>query len=283
MAARSPRHAPRRQKTCTVETGEHHDKARRWTTRSGRFSALAPITAAAVGGGDAATEEPRPRRRTIRGRQPTRQRRGREPADDGEAAEPAGDVLSSRSPSASTTRTTRPRWRSCSPIENGYFEEEGITEVEIIETDDYIAGLIGGSLDLTQGDTDVALRLGRGQLVRTSSSPGPTATASTRSSVSAPASRAPRTSSASDLTGGALGSRNQLLLERYRDRARRSTPSDVNFVPQGGNSDATLQAIISGTVDGWRRCSRATSSRSRRPAGSSCTRSSPRTPRRASW
>ncbi|MBS3941311.1 MAG: ABC transporter substrate-binding protein [Actinobacteria bacterium] len=128
----------------------------------------------------------------------------------------------------------------------GYFEEVGITDVEIIETDEYIAGLIGGSLDITQGDTDAAFgsantsgeeiiftgtyRHGEYQILGV----GPDISE-------------PEDLIGQDITGGALGSRNQRLIERYLTELG-VDPDEVNFVPQGGNSDATLQAIMSGTV-----------------------------------
>jgi ABC-type nitrate/sulfonate/bicarbonate transport system substrate-binding protein len=122
-------------------------------------------------------------------------------------------------------------------------------EVEIIETDDYIAGLIGGSLDITQGDTDAAFGSAE------ASGEDVVFTGTYRNSEYQILGVGPGIETAEDLkggdlTGGALGSRNQRLLERIVAELGLDPETDVNFVPQGGNSDATLQAIIAGTVQG---------------------------------
>jgi ABC-type nitrate/sulfonate/bicarbonate transport system substrate-binding protein len=44
--------------------------------------------------------------------------------------------------------------------EKGYFEEVGIDKVKIVETEDPLPGLIGGSLDLVLYDTDTAIAAG---------------------------------------------------------------------------------------------------------------------------
>lgn len=133
-------------------------------------------------------------------------------------------------------------------IERGYFADEGINEVEIIETDEYIAGLLGGSLHLTQGDTDEAFGSAQASgedIVFTGTYRGSEyQILAVREGIEAPEDLV-----GADLTGGALGSRNQRLLARIVEELGLSA-DDVNFVPQGGNSDATLQAIIAGTVDG---------------------------------
>lgn len=133
--------------------------------------------------------------------------------------------------------------------ERGYFEDEGITEVEILETDDYIPGLIGGSIDITQADTDVTLgsaqASGEDITILGTYRHKEYQILGVREGI-----EEPEDLKGADLTGGALGGRNQLILERIVSELGLDPETDVNFVPQGGNSDATLQAIIGGTVDG---------------------------------
>lgn len=133
--------------------------------------------------------------------------------------------------------------------ERGYFADEGIQEVEILETDDYIPGLIGGSIDISQADTDVTLgsaeASGEDLRILGTYRDGEYQILGVREGI-----EEPEDLKGADLTGGALGGRNQLLLERIVAELGLDPEEDVNFVPQGGNSDATLQAIIGGTVDG---------------------------------
>lgn len=132
--------------------------------------------------------------------------------------------------------------------ERGYFADEGITDVEIIETDEYIAGLIGGSLDIAQGDTDVlygsaeasqedlrylgTYRNGEYQILGV-----------------APGIEDPQDLVGKPVTGGDLEGRNTALIPKYLD-ALGVDPESVEMVPMGGNSDARLQALIEGTVAG---------------------------------
>lgn len=131
-------------------------------------------------------------------------------------------------------------------IERGYLAEEGITDVEVIETDEYIAGLLGGSLFLAQGDTDVTFgaaeasgedlrylgtyRFGEYQIMGVSA----------------------EIEEASDLvgkpvTGGDIEGRNTTLMKKYLTNLG-VDPESVEFVEVGGNSDARLQALIAGQV-----------------------------------
>jgi ABC-type nitrate/sulfonate/bicarbonate transport system substrate-binding protein len=181
-------------------------------------------------------------------------------ADDVEEAGDAGDDAAASDVcapndavmSSITVGINNPNYATQVPVilarDRGYFEEVGITEIEVLETDDYIAGLLGGSLQITQGDTDVAFGSAE------ASGEDITYLGTYRGNEYQILAVGPDIESAedlvgADLTGGALGSRNQLLVERIVEELGIDS-DDVNFVPQGGNSDATLQAIISGTVDG---------------------------------
>lgn len=131
----------------------------------------------------------------------------------------------------------------------GYFADEGIDEVEIIVTDDYVAGLIGGSLTVAQGDSDVffgAAEASGEDIVWVGSyhtfeyqilgvGPGIEDVDGLRGGT---------------VTGGATGSRNDMLARRIVGELGLDPDSDVQMVPLGGNADARLQALIAGQVDG---------------------------------
>lgn len=215
---------------------------------------VAALIAACGGGGDdeasddaAATAEDEPADEPAEGDEAEGDAAEGEDASASDACAPSDDVMSSI-----TVGINNPNYATQIPVilgrDRGYFEEVGITEVEVIETDDYIAGLLGGSLDLTQGDTDVGFGSAE------ASGEDIQYLGTYRGNEYQILGVGPDIEEAEDLvggdlTGGALGSRNQLLLERIVVELGLEE-DDVNFVPQGGNSDATLQAIISGTVDG---------------------------------
>lgn len=208
---------------------------RKWRRAAAAFGAVA-LLATACGG----TDDPET---TDEGEDTTE-----ETEDTGDTdAEASGDVLSEI-----TVGINNPNYATQMAVvladAYGYFDEVGIEEVEILETDDYIPGLLGGSLDITQGDTDAAFGSAE------ASGEDIVYTGTYRGSEYQILGVGPEIETAEDLvggdlTGGALGSRNQRLLERIVVELGLEV-DDVNFVPQGGNSDATLQAIINGTVAG---------------------------------
>lgn len=130
--------------------------------------------------------------------------------------------------------------------ERGYFEEEGITDVEILETDDYIAGLIGGSLTIAQGDTDVMFGSAEasGEDIRYL---GTYRNGEYQIMGVAPGIEEPEDLIGQPVTGGDLEGRNTSLMQKYLKELG-IDPEEVDFVPMGGNSDARLQATIEGTV-----------------------------------
>ncbi|MGH9246825.1 MAG: ABC transporter substrate-binding protein [Acidimicrobiales bacterium] len=141
-----------------------------------------------------------------------------------------------------------PHWTYMSALSLGYMDEVGISEIETVVSDEYIAGLISGSLDLAHGDTNVYLG-------------------------SAEASGEPlkmitfyRTSewhimgvregieSADDLrgatvTGGPLEGRNNWVQRRILNELGLDPDSDVQMVPTSGGADDRLAAVLTGTVD----------------------------------
>jgi ABC-type nitrate/sulfonate/bicarbonate transport system substrate-binding protein len=131
--------------------------------------------------------------------------------------------------------------------ERGYLAEEGITDVEIIETDEYIAGLIGGSLDIAQGDTDVTFGSAEasGEDIRYL---GTYRNGEYQIMGVAPGIEEPEDLIGQPVTGGDLEGRNTSLMRKYIESLGLDPDSDVEFVPMGGNSDARLQAVMQGTV-----------------------------------
>jgi ABC-type nitrate/sulfonate/bicarbonate transport system substrate-binding protein len=140
------------------------------------------------------------------------------------------------------------QWHYRVALSLGYMQEVGIEEIETIISDEYMPGLIGGSLDITHGDTSSFLSAGE-------KSQQPIKMVSlfrdkewwimgVREGIN----------SAEDLkgakiTGGQLDGRNtwvqrQLVIEMGLD-----PDNDVEWVPTSGGSDNRLQAIIAGTVD----------------------------------
>jgi NitT/TauT family transport system substrate-binding protein len=129
----------------------------------------------------------------------------------------------------------------------GYFDEVGIKDVKVITTDNFVAGLVGGSLDIAQGDTDQWLtaaeksdkvvylgtyRYKEWHILGTSKG----------------------INTASDLVGkkvtaGQRGGRNEFVLKTMLTDLGLD-PAKVEFVPLGGGSDARLQALVNGQVQG---------------------------------
>jgi len=130
--------------------------------------------------------------------------------------------------------------------ERGYFADEGIQDVEIIETDEYIAGLIGGSLFIAQGDSDVTFGSAEasGEDLRYL---GTYRNGEYQIMGVAPGVESPQDLVGQPVTGGDLEGRNTALMSKYLTELG-VDPEEVEFVPMGGNSDARLQAVMEGTV-----------------------------------
>lgn len=131
----------------------------------------------------------------------------------------------------------------------GYFDEVGIDTVEILETEDPLPGLIGGSLDFALYDTDttvaaaaksragiklVSIYLG-GEANIVGVGPGITE---------------PDDLKGKTVTGGQFGSRNDFLMRQAIEDMGLVPDEDVKLVSTGGNSNERLQSVISGTVEG---------------------------------
>lgn len=131
----------------------------------------------------------------------------------------------------------------------GYFKEVGIDDFTVTLTDQYIPGLIGGSLDITHGDTSVILSAG-------SASALPIKMIScyrdqewwimgVRKGINKP-----EDLKGGKITGGSLDGRGTWIMKQVVKKLGLDPDKDVHFVPVSGASDARLQALLAGTVDG---------------------------------
>ena len=131
---------------------------------------------------------------------------------------------------------------------HGYYEDIGITDFEVILSDEYMPGLIGGSLDITHGDTSVFLGaanasglpikqismyrdkefwiMGVGAGIET-----------------------PEDLKGKKITGGQLDGRNTWVMKKVLAKMGLDPEQDVEFVPTSGGSDNRLAAVINGTID----------------------------------
>ncbi|MFM9858578.1 ABC transporter substrate-binding protein [Pseudoxanthobacter sp. M-2] len=130
----------------------------------------------------------------------------------------------------------------------GYFQEHGIEEFDITLSEEYMPGLIGGSLDITHGDTSVFVGAGvaSGLPIKIISI--------YRHSEWWIMGVAPGINTAEDLkgkniTGGGLAGRNTWVQKQLVAKLGLQE-SDVNFVPSSGGSDGRLGALLAGTVQG---------------------------------
>jgi ABC-type nitrate/sulfonate/bicarbonate transport system substrate-binding protein len=141
------------------------------------------------------------------------------------------------------------QWAYRLAVALGYMKEVGIDDFEVTLSEEYIPGLIGGSLDLSHTDTDVLMAAGK-------------ASGLPMKIISIYRQREWRImgvrkgiETAEDLkggkiTGGPLDNRNTYIQRQIVIKFGLDPDKDVEFVPTGGGSDARLQALLAGTVDG---------------------------------
>lgn len=129
-----------------------------------------------------------------------------------------------------------------------YYEDGGIEEFEIILTDEYIAGLVGGSLDIAHGDTSefLAAANASGLPIKIISMhrdsewwimgvrPGIDAVEQLRGGT---------------ITGGDMASRNTWIQRQLLIGMGLDPNKDLKFVPASGGSDARLGALLTKQVD----------------------------------
>lgn len=163
-----------------------------------------------------------------------------------EAASGDGEVQSSM-----TVGTNNPNYATQLAIyvalDQGFFEEVGITDVENITTDEYVAGLIGGTLKVAQGDTDVVFG-------SAAASGEPLKYIGTYRDIEyqivgvGPDIEDPQDLVGTQVSGGDPGSRNEVVLEENLREMGLNPEEDVEFVGIGGGSDERLQALLQGQV-----------------------------------
>jgi ABC-type nitrate/sulfonate/bicarbonate transport system substrate-binding protein len=130
----------------------------------------------------------------------------------------------------------------------GYFKEVGIDTLDVTLSEEYMAGLIGNSLDVTHGDTSVFFGSGHasGLPVRMTSLYRDREwwIMGARKGIESVADLKGK-----KITGGGLQGRNTWIMKQIVIENGLDPEADVEFVPMSGGSDARLQALLAGTVD----------------------------------
>jgi ABC-type nitrate/sulfonate/bicarbonate transport system substrate-binding protein len=131
--------------------------------------------------------------------------------------------------------------------EKGYFKEFGIDKVDVKTLDDPLPGLIGGSLDMANFDTDTSIAAAKksnsGIRYLAVYLGGEANILGCRKGIDTAADLKGKV-----ITGGQFGSRNDAITRQLL-QANGVNLKDVKMVSTGGQSDSRLQAVISGTVD----------------------------------
>jgi ABC-type nitrate/sulfonate/bicarbonate transport system substrate-binding protein len=130
----------------------------------------------------------------------------------------------------------------------GYFKDVGIENLDVTLSEEYMPGLIGGSLDLSHGDTSVFFGSGKAsglpiKLVSLYRDKewwimGVRKGIETFDDLKG-----------KKITGGGLEGRNTWIMKQVLMANGLDPEKDVEFVPMSGGSDARLQAVLAGTVD----------------------------------
>lgn len=130
----------------------------------------------------------------------------------------------------------------------GYLKEVGINDIDIVLSDQYMPGLIGGSLNVTHSDTDVLFGSGlKSKLPIKMISCYRHAEwwiMGVRKGINKP-----QDLKGAKITGGSLNGRNTLIQRQIVRKLGLDPDKDVKFVPMGGGSDKRLAALINGQVD----------------------------------
>lgn len=131
----------------------------------------------------------------------------------------------------------------------GYFKDVGIDNLEVILSEEYVPGLVGGSLDISHGDTSVffgsanasGLPLKMIAMYRDKE----WWILGVRKGI-----EKPEDLKGGKISGGSLDSRNTWVLRKVLEQMGLDPNKDVEFVPTSGGSDNRMQALVNGTVDG---------------------------------
>lgn len=132
--------------------------------------------------------------------------------------------------------------------EKGYFKEFGIDKVTVKTLDEPLPGLIGGSLDMANFDTDTSITAAKksnsGIRYLAVYLGGEANILGCRKGIDNAADLKGKT-----VTGGQFGSRNDAITRQLIQANGVDPVKDIKMVNTGGQSDSRLQAVIAGTVD----------------------------------
>ena len=130
----------------------------------------------------------------------------------------------------------------------GYFKEHGIDDIHVTLSDQYIAGLVGGSLDVTRTDTDAimnaAARSGKPFKMISCYRDKEWWIMGVRKGINKP-----EDLKGKKITGGPIDGHNTWVQRQIVKKLGLDPNKDVEFVPTSGGSDKRLLALINGTVD----------------------------------
>ena len=132
-------------------------------------------------------------------------------------------------------------------MDKGYFKEVGINDVKVVTSDEFVAGLVGGSIDISQGDTDQWLNAA--QKSRRIDYLGTYRSKEWHILGVSKDIKTPQDLVGKKVTAGQRGGRNEFVLKTMLQSVG-VDPSKVDFVPLGGGSDARLQALVNNQVQG---------------------------------
>ena len=140
------------------------------------------------------------------------------------------------------------QWTYHTALSKGWLEEVGITEQQVILTEEVVAGLIGGSLNIARGDTDTfigaAAASDSGLKMISFHNEAEWQIMGVRAGI-----ETPEDLKGATISGGDIGSRNDFIQRRIVGELGLDPDTDVEFVPTSGGSDARLQALLSGSLD----------------------------------
>jgi ABC-type nitrate/sulfonate/bicarbonate transport system substrate-binding protein len=130
----------------------------------------------------------------------------------------------------------------------GYLKDVGIDDIKVTLSDQYMAGLIGGSLDITRVDTDAimnaAARSGKSFKYISCYRDREWWIMGVRKGINTPADLKGK-----KITGGPIDGHNTWVQRQIVKAMGLNPDKDVTFVPTSGGSDKRLLALINGTVD----------------------------------
>lgn len=131
----------------------------------------------------------------------------------------------------------------------GYMKEVGIDDFQVVLSEQYIPGLIGGSLDVSHSDTDVlfgsALNSKLPMKIISCYRDNEWWIMGVRKGINKP-----EDLKGGKITGGGLNGRNTLVMKQVLRLMGLDPDKDVTFVPMHGGSDKRMSALINGQVDG---------------------------------